>query len=68
MMVTNAGRYLGSHIPAGFVGRPGSMTMILGVLLFVLALVAWLRRMRNPRVAELFAPLYLGLILLWPEV
>ncbi|MCA9738844.1 MAG: hypothetical protein KC645_14535, partial [Gemmatimonadetes bacterium] len=64
----NTRLYLGSAIPAGLTGRRGPMTALLGTVLAVLALVGWGRRLRRPGVVELFAPLYLGLILLWPVV
>jgi len=67
-IIQNAGLYLGSAIPAGITGRRGPATMTFGVLLALCATVGWARRLRTPHVAELFAPLYLGLILLWPTV
>ena len=50
--------------------QPGRGAMILGVAITLLALVGWGRRMlhREIGLAELFLPLYAGLILLWPEV
>ena len=54
--------------PEGFVGSAG-WAPILGLVLAALAVVGWVRRIRGGAgLAELFAPLYLGLILLWPEV
>ena len=40
-----------------------------GIVLFALAGWGWARRLRRePGVAELFVPMYLGLIFLWPQV
>ncbi len=71
-----AGRALGNgvayatrHLPAAIVGTQGLWTLALGVALLATAAWGWWRRAREkPAVAELFLPLYLGLILLWPEV
>jgi hypothetical protein len=38
------------------------------VITFLLALGGWVRRIRAPRVAELFLPLYIGLLFVWPDV
>ncbi|MEZ4415246.1 MAG: hypothetical protein R3E10_05795 [Gemmatimonadota bacterium] len=67
-IIENTKLYFGSAIPAGLVGRRGPTTTLLGGVLTLLALAGWGRRVRRPGVAELFAPLYLGLILLWPVV
>jgi hypothetical protein len=64
----NANLYFASAIPAGVTGLRTPLTGVLGFLIFALALGGWIRRMRRPGVAELFVPLYFGLILLWPEV
>jgi 4-amino-4-deoxy-L-arabinose transferase-like glycosyltransferase len=61
--------YVGRHVPEGLVGAQGSWVAALGVALVVLALLGWARRLRERvGVAELFLPLYAGLILLWPTV
>jgi hypothetical protein len=65
----NLWHYVGLHIPAGITGYRGSPVAILGVLIVVLAAFGWWRRIRKAAgVAELFVPLYLALILLWPAV
>ncbi len=65
----NARMYLGTYIPGGLTGLRGTPIKILGGGLGALALVGWLRRAKaGITPAELFAPLYLGLVLLWPEV
>lgn len=67
-VVANATQYFGAHIPTGFMGVRGGIVPLVGVVLTALAVWGWAGRMRRPGVAELFTPMYLGLILLWPEV
>ncbi len=68
-MATNLEGYVGTHIPEGLVGAQGGLPAILGLTLCALAAVGWgLRAWREPGLAEIFVPLYSGLILLWPEV
>lgn len=65
----NLARYVTTHIPSGVVGQEGWAVVALGVALVVAAAVGWavqVRRKVGP--AELFVPLYAGLILLWPVV
>lgn len=65
----NLSAYVLGHGPAGIVGARGAWVSVLGVLLVVAALYGWIRAARA-RVgpAEVFLPLYAGLILLWPPV
>lgn len=68
-VVTNLGGYVGTHLPGGIVGTRGAAVVALGVVLVLLGLAGWvqaLRRRIGP--AELFLPLYAGLVLLWPVV
>lgn len=67
-VVANATQYIGAHIPTGFMGVRGPIVPLVGIALVALALWGWGARLRRPGVAELFTPMYLGLILLWPEV
>ena len=61
--------YVTRYVPVGFTGlRPGLPVAVIGIALFALAIWGWARRLRSPGVAELFVPMYLGLILLWPQV
>ena len=67
--VANLQGYVFSHIPGGLTDWPQAPLMLLGLLLVGSAAVGWARRLREgATVPELFLPLYLGLILLWPEV
>ena len=69
-VVENAGSYMSAHVPIGLTGlRAGALVGLLGIVLFGLAGWGWARRFRRrPGVAEVFVPMYLGLILLWPQV
>ena len=61
--------YVLDAFPVGVVGPMEGWAPLLGVALVGLAAVGWGRRLwSGPGLAELFAPIYLGLILLWPEV
>jgi len=67
----NAGAYLTRHGPATILGpEAGALAAPLGVLLAAAALTGWVLRLRRgrPGPAELFLPLYTGLILVWPEI
>ena len=65
----NARMYLGTYIPGGLTGLRGMPVTVLGGGLGALAALGWWRRARaSVTPAELFAPVYLGLVLLWPEV
>ena len=73
--------YALQHIPAAIAGLRGSPAAIAGALLTLAALLGWVRAVRSggsgdhpkryapgPDPAELFLPLYAGLILIWPQV
>lgn len=69
----NLTSYVGTHVPAGIVGNQGSLggaaLAFLGVAVVGLGVAGWILVVRRrPGPTELFAPLYVGLILLWPEV
>jgi len=65
----NLSSYAVNHLPGGVVGTGGPALTQLGLLLTLSSLAGWVLCVRK-RVgpAELFFPLYAGLILLWPEV
>ena len=61
--------YLGTHIPGGLIGAGAPGLPLLGVVLVAAAVAGWglaVRKRVGP--AEIFFPLYAGLILLWPAV
>jgi len=59
--------YVTRIVPAGVVGDQGPIIPPLGIGLGLVTLVGWIRALRERvGVAELFFPLYFGLILLWP--
>ncbi|MCJ7630008.1 MAG: hypothetical protein MUO50_16655, partial [Longimicrobiales bacterium] len=59
--------YVTRIIPAGVAGDGLSIISPIGVGLGLVTLVGWVRMLRDRvGVAELFFPLYFGLILLWP--
>lgn len=61
--------YATNLIPEGIVGGEGWLLLPLGIALTLLALLGWGRSLRRDAgVAELFLPLYAGLMLLWPGV
>ena len=68
-MMENASGYALQHIPAGLAPHGPGALRVLGLGLLVLAMAGWVRAVRRRvGLAELFAPLYAGLILLWPAV
>lgn len=68
-VLQNLQLYVGTFFPQGVAGDAAPVLPFIGVVLTLLAVVGWGRRTwRGPGVAELFAFLYLGLILLWPQV
>lgn len=70
--LSNSWAYVSMHGPGGIIGgSAGSQDGVatFGVLITAAALYGWWRSSRDRiGVAELFLPLYAGVILLWPEV
>ena len=67
--VANAVAYATRHVPAALVGAQGAWAPVLGVALLAAAALGWYKQAREKAgPAEVFLPLYLGLILLWPAV
>lgn len=63
----NLASYLAEHLPRLLLGWGGTAAATaFGVLLTALALAGWARRLRRPGVADLFLPVYVGLLLVWP--
>jgi hypothetical protein len=68
-VLENLQGYVFVHIPAGLSPWSGGALTALGLVLMATAVAGWVARIRVRRtVAELFTPLYFGLILLWPAV
>ena len=68
-VLENLQGYVLVHIPAGVSPWSGGALTALGAVLMATAVTGWVVRIRERRtVAELFTPLYFGLILLWPAV
>jgi 4-amino-4-deoxy-L-arabinose transferase-like glycosyltransferase len=65
----NLWRYASQHVPELFFARifaEAHWVVVPSVALVALAVAGWARRVRRPTVAELFVPLYVGLLLIWP--
>jgi hypothetical protein len=67
-VATNAHKYMAVHLPILLTGQQWIALFPLSVITFVLAAFGWFRRLRCARVADLFLPLYLGLLFIWPAV
>lgn len=68
-VLDNLSGYGGRFLPETLFGSAGPALAALGVAVVALALVGWVQALRRgPGTAELFVPLYTGLILLWPQV
>ncbi|MDB4949803.1 MAG: hypothetical protein JWM27_2452 [Gemmatimonadetes bacterium] len=65
----NLAEYGGHHVPTLLLGRSdGHAAMAAGALVTALAFAGWIVRLRRRGgVAEAWLPLYLGLILTWPQ-
>jgi len=65
----NVERYGGWHLPAMLIGdqpRESIWPPVLATALVIAAVCGWAMRVKRPSVAELFVPLYVGLLLIWP--
>jgi hypothetical protein len=67
-VVENVQKYVSIHLPLLLADRPVPLPFLVGGVILGLALYGWTRRLRSARVADLFFPLYLGLILVWPAI
>ncbi len=65
-MKDNGVKYVSWHLPVLLFGVQRYLLLSIGIV--VLGAYGWLMRMRRPRVSELFLPLYIGLLLIWPAV
>jgi hypothetical protein len=64
----NAGLYGGRFLPTLLGGGASAILGVLSVVVVALAVYGWSRRVRRAGVAELWLPLYVGMLLVWnPE-
>jgi hypothetical protein len=67
-MGLNFQKYLSLHLPILLTDSSARPLLLMSIVILVLALYGWIRRVRQARVADLFLPLYIGLIFVWPAV
>ncbi|MBI4545936.1 MAG: hypothetical protein HY703_12120 [Gemmatimonadetes bacterium] len=68
-VVQNDRHYMTEHLPILVFGLEGSFFFPVSATLAVFAIFGWVGRLgRRLGVAELFLPLYVGLLFVWPEV
>lgn len=68
-VLENAVGYTTGHLPMGVVGADAPAVPLVGIVLVAAAVWGWLIRVRGGAgPAELFFPLYWGVILVWPTV
>jgi hypothetical protein len=67
-IVTNVVKYTTEHVPFLLTGiRYGSFATGLGAVFVLLAIGGWGMRVRRLGLPELWLPLYMGLVLIWPS-
>ncbi|HEX2207894.1 MAG TPA: hypothetical protein VHG93_09465 [Longimicrobium sp.] len=63
----NVVEYTSDHLPYLLIGsRMTTTAIIVGILVAVLSLAGWAMRLRRAGLAEIWLPLYMGLVLIWP--
>lgn len=67
-ILENGSKYIQTHLPILLTGSAGAPSLPLVLAGLGLALFGWIKRWRRPGLAELFLPLYVGLLLVWPAV
>ncbi|HEY0671286.1 MAG TPA: hypothetical protein VGD27_03415, partial [Longimicrobiales bacterium] len=65
-MKDNGAKYISWHLPVLLFGVQRYLP--LSIMIVLLGVYGWITRMRRPCVSELFLPLYIGLLLIWPAV
>jgi hypothetical protein len=65
-MKDNGWKYISWHLPVLLFGVQRFLPA--SILVFMLAVYGWAMRLRRARISELFLPLYIGLLLIWPAV
>lgn len=67
-VLRNGYKYTTDHLPYLLLGdRKTTTALVLGAGLLLLAAAGWAMRLRRAGVAELWLPLYLGLVIIWPS-
>lgn len=61
----NALQYTSKHIPRLIFGNPRQL-MVLGITAVLLVIGGWAMRARKLSLPEIWIPIYLGIVLLWP--
>src|SRR5690606_16589601 len=67
-IAVNAWTYATVRLPMLLTASDTRLYGVVAILIAALALAGWVSRMRRPAVADLFLPLYIGLIVVWPVV
>lgn len=67
-VLDNASRYARIHLPVLLTGTTGALPRLAGLGVLGFGTFGWVKRLRRPTLAELFLPLYIGLLLVWPSV
>jgi hypothetical protein len=64
----NGEKYLRDHLPILLTGRNTAWMLWASIAVVLTAALGWAWRLRRPAVPELFTPMYIGLLLVWPAV
>jgi hypothetical protein len=67
-ILDNGSRYARIHLPILLTGTTGGLPLLAGIGVLGFGVFGWMKRLRRPTLAELFLPLYVGLLLVWPAV
>lgn len=64
----NERAYLGQALPVLLAEQISTLVVFLSYAVALLGVFGWVMRLRRAQLAELFFPLYIGLLFVWPEV
>ena len=67
-VLENGSKYIRIHFPILLAGATGPLPLLAGITGLGLAAFGWAKRVRRPTLAEIFLPLYLGLLWSGPAV
>ena len=65
-MKDNGAHYLTRHLPVLLFGTEGLLPV--SIVIVALGVYGWAMRLKHASISELFLPLYIGLLLVWPAV